>query len=99
MGRTGEEDCAVENFVGAPIPTKADPDYTEPPETFYAENSVRYLHASVLSEPEDTPDVTGVTFVVAPRTLVTVRDHSVESFDVFAQKLCKTPGQILFPDA
>jgi magnesium transporter len=96
---TVEEDCMVEKFVGAPIPTKADPDYTEPPETHYAENGVRYLLASVMSEPEDTPDITGVTFIIAPRTLVTVRYHSVESFDVFAQKLCKTPGQALFPDA
>jgi magnesium transporter len=96
---TVEEDCMVEEFVGAPIPTKADPDYTEPPETHYAENGVRYMHASVLSEPEDTPDITGVTFVIAPKTLVTVRYHPVESFDVFAQKLCKTPGQALFPDA
>jgi magnesium transporter len=96
---TVEEDCTVEEFVGAPIPTKADPDYTEPPETHYAENNVRYLHASVLSEPEDTPDITGVTFIIAPTTLVTVRYHPVESFDVFAQKLCKTPGQAPFPDA
>ena len=96
---TLEEDRMVEEFVGAPIPTKADPDYTEPPETHYAENGVRYLHASVLSEPEDTPDITGVTFIIAPKTLVTVRYHPVESFDIFAQKLYKTPGQALFPDA
>jgi magnesium transporter len=96
---TVEEDCLVEKFVGAPIPTKADPDYTEPPETHYAENGVRYLHASVLSEPEDTPDITGVTFIIAPTTLVTVRHHPIESFDVFAQKLGRTAGQALVPDA
>jgi magnesium transporter len=45
------------------------------------------------------PDITGVTFIIAPKTLVTVRYHPVESFNVFAQKLCKAPGLALFPDA
>ena len=94
-----EEDQRVQEFVGAPVPTKADPDYTEPPEAHYSENGVRYLHALFISEPDDTPDVTGVTFVVCPTTLVTVRYHPVELFDLFSQKLCRSPGQALFPDA
>ncbi len=94
-----EEDQRVQEFVGAPVPTKADPDYTEPPEAHYSENGVRYLHALFISEPDDTPDVTGVTFVVCPTTLVTVRYHPVESLDLFSQKLCRSPGQALFPDA
>jgi len=94
-----EEDQKVQEFVGVPVPTKADPDYTEPPEAHYSENGVRYLHALFISEPDDTPDVTGVTFVLAPTALVTVRYYPVESFDLFSQKLCKSPGQALFPDA
>ena len=97
---TIEEDQKVQQFVGAPVPTKSDPDYTEPPEAHYSENGVRYLHALFISEPEDTPDITGVTFVMAPATLVTVRYDPVETFDLFSQKLCKTsPGQALYPDA
>ncbi len=96
---TMEEDQKVQAFVGASVPTKSDPDYTEPPEAHYAENGVRYLHALLISEPEDTPDVTGVTFVIAPTALVTVRYHPVESCDLFSQKLCKASGQALFPDA
>ncbi len=97
---TVEEDRKVQEFIGAPVPTKSDPDYTEPPEAHYSENGVRYLHALFISEPEDTPDVTGVTFVMAPSTLVTVRDEPIETFDLFSQKLCKaTPGQALYPDA
>ena len=38
---TIEEDRKVQEFVGAPVPTKADPDYTEPPEAHYSENGVR----------------------------------------------------------
>ena len=96
---TVEEDQKVQNFVGVPVPTKADPDYTKPPEAHYSENGVRYLHAFFISEPEETPDITGVTFVVAPTALVTVRYDPVESFDLFSQKLCKAAaGQALYPD-
>src|SRR6516162_5517094 len=89
---TVEEDRKVQEFVGVPVPIKANPDYTEPPEAHYLENGVRYLHALFISEPEDTPDVTGVTFVIAPTALVTVRYHPVETFDLFSQKLCKAPA-------
>ena len=81
------------------MPTRADPDYAEPNEAHYSENGVRYLHALFISEPEDTPDVTGVTFVIAPAALVTVRYHPVETFDLFSQKLCKAAAPALFPDA
>jgi magnesium transporter len=96
---TVEEDRKVQEFAGAPVPTKADPDYSEPPEAHYSENGVRYLHALLISEPEETPDVTGVTFVITPTALVTVRYHQVETFDLFSQKLCRGPAQSLFPDA
>jgi magnesium transporter len=96
---TVEEDRKVQDFVGAPIPTRTDPDYAEPPETHYAENGVRYLQASILSEPQDTPDITDVTFVVGPTALVTVRYHACHAFDIFGQKLCKAPTRALSPDA
>jgi magnesium transporter len=95
---TVEEDRKVQAFVGAPVPTQADPDFTEPPEAHYSQNGVHYLHALFISEPEDTPDVTGVTFVIASTALVTVRYHPVETFDLFSQKLCKAPAQALSPD-
>jgi magnesium transporter len=95
---TIEEDRKVQEFVGAPVPTKADPDFTEPAEAHYSENGVRYLHALFISEPEDTPDVTGVTFVITPTALVTVRYHPVETFDLFSQKICKAPTKALFAD-
>jgi len=96
---TVEEDLKVQRYVGAPVPTRADPDYAEPAESHYAENGVRYLQASVISEPEDTPDVTDVTFVVAPAVLVTVRYDACESFDIFGQKLCKASSASPSPDA
>jgi magnesium transporter len=96
---TVEEDEKVQRFIGAAIPTRSDPDYAEPPEAHYAENGVRYLQASMISEPDDTPDVTDVTFVVAPAALVTVRYDVCESFDIFGQKLCKPSPASSSPDA
>jgi magnesium transporter len=95
---TVSEDQKVELFIGCKVPSRADPDFTEPPES-YAENGVRYLHGSFVSEPEGTPDVTGVTFVLTPTTLVTVRYDPGDAFELFGQKLCKSGAQTLHPDA
>ncbi len=96
---TAGEDRKVQDYVGVIVPTKADPDYAEPPEAHYAENGARYLQASFISEPDDSPDITDVTFVITPTTLVTIRYHACESFDLFGQKLGRAAGHAHFPDA
>ncbi len=96
---TAAEDQQVQEFLGCKIPTRADPDFAEPPEAHYAEDGVRYLHASVISESDETPDVTGVTFVIRDGTLVTVRYDASDSFEIFGQKLCRSWGRALQPDA
>ena len=96
---TVAEDQKVEHYLGCKVPSRSDPEFTEPPESYYAENGVRYLHASFVSEPEDTPDVTGVTFVLSPSALVTVRYDPGDAFELFGQKLCKSGAQALHPDA
>jgi hypothetical protein len=50
-GRIGK----LKSFVGAPVPTKVDPDFTEPPEAHYSENGVR---AQALS-----PDVVALGLI------------------------------------
>jgi magnesium transporter len=96
---TVSEDKKVELYLGCKVPSRADPEFTEPPESYYAENGVRYLHASFVSEPEDTPDVTSVTFVLTPSALVTVRYDPGDAFELFGQKLGKSGVQVLHPDA
>lgn len=96
---TVAEDSKVELYLGCKVPSRADPDFTEPPEAYYAENGVRYLHGSFVSEPEGTPDVTGVTFILTPATLVTVRYDPGDAFGLFGQKLCKSGALALQPDA
>jgi len=60
---------------------------------------VRYLQASVVSESEDTPDVTGVIFVICSPTLVTVRYDASDAFEILGEKLCKSWSHALEPDA
>ena len=93
------EDKKVELYLGCKVPSRADPDFAEPPESYYAENGVRYLRGSFVSEPEGTPDVTDVTFVLTPATLVTVRYDPGDAFEIFGQKLCKSGARVLHPDA
>jgi len=63
------------------------------------DGDARFVPIVLKKSFSDTPDVTGVTFVIAPTALVTVRYHPVETFDLFSQKLCKAPAQTLSPDA
>jgi magnesium transporter len=94
-----DEDHKVERYLGCKVPSRSDPDFAEPSELYYAEDGVRYLYASVVSEPENTPDVTGVTFILGPKTLVTVRYDPGDAFELFGQKLDKFPPKALHPDA
>jgi magnesium transporter len=96
---TPGEDQEVERFLDCKVPSRSDPDFVEPSESYYAENGVRYLHASVVSEAANTPDVTEVTFILAPKTFVTLRYDPGEAFELFGQKLCKSPPRTLHPDA
>ena len=88
---TVDEDQKVERYLGCKVPSRADPDFAQPSESYYAENGVRYLHACVVSEAEDTPDVADVTFILGPKALVTVRYDPGEAFELFGQRLGKVP--------
>src|ERR1700728_2015011 len=96
---TVDEDRKVEAYLGSKVPSRSDPDFVQPAESYYAENGVRYLHACVVSEAEGTPDVADVTFILGPKALVTVRYDPGEAFELFGQRLGKIPTQVLHPDA
>ena len=96
---TVDEDQKVERYLGAKVPSRSDPDFAQPAESYYAENGVRYLHACVVSEAENTPDVADVTFILGPKALVTLRYDPGDAFELFGQKLGKIPARALHPDA
>ena len=97
---TPEEDQKVERFLGCKVPSRSDPDFAEPSESYYAENGVRYLHASVVSEAENTPDVVEVTFILAPEDASSpcaTIPATPSSFSV--RSWAKSPPRTLHPDA
>ena len=94
-----DEDRKVEAYLGCKVPSRSDPDFAEPAESYYAENGVRYLAAGVVSEAEGSPDVSDVTFVLGPKALVTVRYDPGDAFELFGQKLGRIPVRALHPDA
>ena len=94
---TVDEDQKVERYLGAKVPSRSDPDFAQPSESYYAENGVRYLHACVVSEAENTPDVAEVTFILGPKALVTVRYDPGEAFELFGQRLGENPGASAAP--
>lgn len=96
---TSDEDQKVEGYIGSKVSSRSDPDFAEPSESYYAENGVRYLRACVVSEAESTPDVIGVTFILSPKALVTVRYDPGDAFELFGQRLGKIPMKALHPDA
>jgi hypothetical protein len=51
---TVEEDRKVEDFVGGPVLTRSDPDYTEPLEAHYAENGALYARERPKRARRDT---------------------------------------------
>jgi magnesium transporter len=96
---TADEDQKVERYIGSKVPSRTDPDFVEPSESHYAENGVRYLHACVVSEAENTPDVIDVAFILGAKTLVTVRYDPGDAFELFGRRLGKMPATALHPDA
>ena len=98
---TPDEDQKVESYLGCKVPSRSDPDFAEPAESYYAEHGVRYLRASVVSEAENTPDVTRGHLRPCAEDLVTLRYDPGDAFsNSSVQKLGKFPARtLLHPDA
>jgi magnesium transporter len=87
---TAEEDHLVESTLGISVPTRADADYIEPPESHYSEGGVRYLHAHVVTEADGSVGTEVVVFIMTEKILVTVRYGEIEAFDLFATRYCRS---------
>ena len=96
---TVSEDQKVELYLGCKVPSRADPDFTEPPNPITPRTGCVTCTAASSANRKTRPDVTGVTFVLTPTTLVTVRYDPGDAFELFGQKLCKSGAQALHPDA
>ncbi len=58
----------------------------------YVENSVAYMTAAIITKQENTyPNISAVTFILTPDCLITIRDISPTSFNIFAQRIQTFP--------
>lgn len=93
-----QEDHALERLTGVAIPTREEMGEIEESSRFYVENDAVYLTVPVLHAADTgTPGLAPVTFVLAPRHLVTVRYTAPQPFALFASRASK-PGNALVPE-
>ncbi len=89
---TREEEVLVEMTLGFQVPTREEMAEIEPSSRFYQEGGSVFLTANVMSgidagDPVSTP----VSFVLAPRHLVTVRYADPRPFRSFANHIALNP--------
>jgi magnesium transporter len=84
---------AVTEDLGVEMPTRADMEEIETSSRLYLENGVAFLTA-ILPEGADSddPQLSPVTFVVAPARLVTIRHHEPRPFATFPSRAQKAPA-------
>ncbi|WP_011580198.1 MULTISPECIES: magnesium transporter CorA family protein [Chelativorans] len=87
-----EEDKAVEDWIGASVPTDKDMVEIEESSRFYMEEGVQYLTTPVLhATGREHRTVSPISFVLAGKRLVTVRYSEPKAFTLFVNRTTK-PG-------
>jgi magnesium transporter len=91
---TGEEEEAVERLIGVGIPTRQEMVEIEESARLYEERGALVMTAVVVTGVSERrrPSTAEVTFVLTPKTLVTVRYADPLPFRTFAAKCRRDPG-------
>jgi magnesium transporter len=86
------EDVILRDATGIDIPTRAEMDEIETSSRLYSDGNAAYMTAMLPSATDTQNPVTlPVTFILAPRLLVTVRHHEPRAFLNFALRAQKLP--------
>ena len=97
---TREEDALVETHTGISVPTREDQQDIEPSELLYTENGVRYMTTQIICDMQTVrPKLAPVSFILSPKSLVTVRYDDPKSFALFANRAVKPGGCTGNPEA
>jgi magnesium transporter len=99
LNPTPEEERAVQDALRLEVPTREEMEEIESSSRLYREDEVLFLTANFLFG-ADGPEYgsTPITFVLAPRALVTVRYQTPRAFSIFALRCQKTPALVGSPD-
>ena len=89
---TAEEIALVQSALGVELPTRSEMHEIEVSSRLYTEGDVIFMTATVIQKADAAfPEVTPVTFVLAPATLITIRYGTPTPFRTFTAK-CDRPG-------
>jgi magnesium transporter len=95
------EEKAVEAALGFEVPTREEMQKIEISSRLYRENDILFMTATILSKADTShPESSAVTFILAPRQLVTVRYADPAPFQNFRKRieangnLYDSPGKI-----
>ncbi|MDQ6436734.1 magnesium/cobalt transporter CorA [Mesorhizobium sp. LHD-90] len=84
---TGEEEAAIEKWIGIDVPTRDEMEEIEISSRLYSENGAWFMTAILPAQTEGENHVMGpVTFVLAKGKLITVRYHEPRAFQTFPQR-------------
>lgn len=82
-----QKSCAIQ------LPSKSDVWKNNILNRLYIEDSIAYMTAAIITKHESPyPNISAVTFILTPSSLITIRDISPTSFHLFAQRLQALPN-------
>lgn len=94
------EDKILERCLGVEIPTREEMREIEPSSRLYMDRGARYMIATTLCNTElGAPKLTQITFVLAPRRLITVRYDTPKPINLFLNRAQKPGGVQASPEA
>ena len=93
---SGEEKRATENLLGIEIQSRAEAEEIESSSRFSEDDKAIYANTNFLSPADDQMLMDPVSFVLMDKTLTTLREVPLRSFDTLQRKIQALPEQ--FPD-
>ena len=96
---TPQEDRLVESYLGICVPTREEMSDIEPSELLYTEDGARYMTARVVHNIDVDPEVSGITFILRDKAMVTVRYAEPKAFQMFTHRIARPDGCAPTPEA
>lgn len=93
---TAEEERRIEQWTGAPLPTREDMGEIEESNRFYSENGAQYLTAPFLHLTDDDHRIVSpVTFIMTSKLLISVRYAEPKSFTLYVSRTSKSGNGLI----
>lgn len=90
---SGEEKRSVENFLEIEIQSRAEAEEIESSSRFWEDDKAIYANTNFLSPADDEMLMDPVSFVLMEKTLTTLREVPLRSFDTLQRKIQALPDQ------